>query len=53
MIFTHEGQSTADYDEYIARVDGKPLEELTIVGIGVIGDDKEVTKVAGDIPLLR
>ena len=29
------------------------LAELTIVGIGVIGDDDAVTKFAGDLPLLR
>ncbi len=53
MIFTKEGQSTADYNEYIQRTEGKTLAELHIVGIGIIGDDVQVTKVAGDIPLLR
>ena len=51
--FTHEAQSTAHYDEYVRRVEGKSLADLTIVGIGVIGDDAAVTKVAGDLPLLR
>lgn len=53
MIFTKEGQSTADYDEYVQRVTGKHLSDVTIVGIGIIGEDSEVTKVAGDLPLLR
>ena len=53
MIFTQEGQSTAKYEEYINRVTGKNLEDLSIVGIGMIGDDADVTKVAGDLPLLR
>ncbi len=53
MIFTKEGQSTADYDEYIKRTEGKSLSELHIVGIGIIGDDVQVTKVVGDIPLLK
>lgn len=53
MIFTYEGQSTASYDEYIQRVEGQKLDDLKIVGVGIIGDDKEVTKVAGDLPLLR
>lgn len=53
MIFTKEGQSTADYSEYIKRTEGKSLSELHIVGIGIIGDDVQVTKVAGDVPLLK
>jgi hypothetical protein len=52
-IFTREGQSTASYDEYVRRVEGKHLADLQIIGIGLIGDDKQVTKVAGDLPLLR
>lgn len=53
MIFTREAQSTNSYDEYIKRVEGKKISELTITGIGVIGDDAAVTKFAGDFPLLR
>ena len=53
MIFTKEGQSTADYNEYIKRTEGKSLSALHIIGIGIIGEDTQVTKVAGDIPLLR
>lgn len=53
MIFTKEAQSTADYNEYIQRVSGKNLSDLQIVGIGMIGEDAQVTKVAGDLPLLR
>ena len=53
MSFTKEGQSTADYNEYMLRVEGKKLSDLRIIGIGIIGEDVQVTKVAGDIPLLR
>ena len=53
MVFTQEGQSTTSYDEYIERVKGKPLEEVTIVGIGVLGEDSIVQKFCGDLPLLR
>ncbi|MBI1813139.1 DUF2000 domain-containing protein [Candidatus Peregrinibacteria bacterium] len=53
MIFTREAQSTNKYDEYIRRVQGKKLADLTIIGIGVIGEDAAVTKFAGDLPLLR
>lgn len=53
MIFTKEAQSTADYNEYVKRTEGKSLSALHIIGIGIIGDDTQVTKVAGDMPLLR
>ena len=53
MLFTREAQSTADYEEYVRRVDGKSVADLTITGIGIIGDDSAVTKIAGDLPLLR
>lgn len=53
MVFTHEAQSTAHYDEYVRRTAGNKLEDLTILGIGIIGEDSVVTKIAGDLPLLR
>ncbi len=53
MIFTREAQSTNSYEEYVTRVEGKNIEDLTITGIGVIGEDKAVTNFAGDLPLLR
>jgi len=53
MIFTREAQSTNSYEEYVKRVEGKKLADLTIIGIGVIGEDTLVTKFAGDLPLLR
>lgn len=53
MIFTREAQSTNSYEEYIKRVQGKKLSEVTVIGIGVIGGDAAVTKFAGDLPLLR
>ena len=53
MVFTHEAQSTNNYEEYTERVKGRKLEELKVIGIGVIGEDKAVTKFAGDLPLLR
>ena len=53
MLFTKEGQSTTSYDEYTERVKGKSIEEIDIIGIGVIGEDSSVNKFAGDLPLLR
>lgn len=53
MVFTREGQSTTSYEEYIERVKGKRLDEIEIVGIGVLGENRLVDKFAGDLPLLR
>lgn len=53
MVFTREGQSTINYEEYIHRVKGKPIEEVNVVGIGVLGEDTLVQKFCGDLPLLR
>ena len=53
MVFTREGQSTTSYEEYIHRVKGKPLEEVNVIGIGVLGEDAIVQKFCGDLPLLR
>jgi hypothetical protein len=53
MVFTREGQSTTSYDEYVKRVEGKPLEDVDVIGIGVLGEDQLVTKFSGDLPLLR
>ena len=53
MVFTKEGQSTTNYKEYIDRVKGKKINEIEIIGIGVLGEDGLVDKFAGDLPLLR
>jgi|Marorgknorr_s2lv_3_1036020.scaffolds.fasta_scaffold115108_2 hypothetical protein len=53
MVFTKEGQSTTSYEEYVERVTGQKIEDLTISGIGVIGDNDAVKKFAGDLALLR
>jgi hypothetical protein len=53
MLFTKEAQSTTSYGEYIQRVEKKPIEEVTVIGIGVLGEDSQVTKFSGDLPRLR
>ncbi|MBI4163984.1 MAG: DUF2000 domain-containing protein [Candidatus Aenigmarchaeota archaeon] len=53
MLFTREGQSTTNYDVYIERVRGKSVEEVDVIGIGVIGEDELVNNFAGDLALLR
>ncbi len=53
MVFTKEGQSTTSYQEYVDRVKGKKLDEVEVIGIGVLGEDEVVNRFAGDLPLLR
>ncbi len=53
MLLTEEAQSTTNYGEYIQRVQGKSIEELTVIGIGVLGEDNVVQKFSGDLGLLR
>ncbi len=53
MLFTKEGQSTTSYSEYADRVKGKSVDELDVIGIGVIGEDSLVDSFSGDLGLLR
>src|SRR3989338_1298819 len=53
MIFTREAQSTVSYEEYVQRVKGKKLEEVDVIGIGVLGDDEPVKSFSGDLALLK
>jgi hypothetical protein len=53
MLFTKEGQSTVNYEEYIERVRGKKPEELTVIGLGVIGEDAAVKDFSKGLSLLR
>lgn len=53
MVFTKEGQSTTSYEDYIERVNNKAVEHLQVIGLGVLGDDKLVSRFSGDLPLLR
>ncbi len=53
MLFTKEGQSTISYEEYVQRVQAKPIEKVNVIGIGVLGEDQVVQKFCGDLPLLR
>ncbi len=53
MLFTREGQSTTNYDEYIERVKGKSIDEIDVIGIGVIGEDEFVNRFSGDLALLK
>ncbi|MBI5228234.1 DUF2000 domain-containing protein [Candidatus Micrarchaeota archaeon] len=53
MLFTREAQSTTYYADYTNRVAGKPIDQVDIIGLGVLGDDERITKFSGNIALLR
>lgn len=53
MAFTHEAQSTTNYEEYTQRVVGKDINNVILVGIGVVGEEKIVNSLVGSLPMLR
>lgn len=53
MAFTREAQSTTDYEKYQKSVEGLPLESVTLIGLGVVGPEKLVNSLVGNLPMLR
>lgn len=53
MAFTHEAQSTTNYDEYTQRVVGKNIDSIKLIGLGVVGEEKIVNSLVGSLPMLR
>lgn len=53
MAFTKEAQSTTDYEAYTNSVSGLPLESVTLLGLGVVGEDNIVNSLVGNLPMLR
>lgn len=53
MAFTRQAQSTTDYSLYEKSVIGLPLESVTLVGLGVVGTEKLVNSLVGNLPMLR
>lgn len=53
MVFTKEGQSTTSYEEYIRRVKGKSINEVHILGLGVVGEEEKINSLTGSLPILR
>lgn len=53
MAFTREGQSTTNYEEYKSRVIGKKVEEVTLVGLGIVGQEAQINSLTGSLPMLR
>lgn len=53
MVFTKEAQTTTNYEEYTQRVKGKNINDVTIVGLGVIGLEEKINSLNGSLPMLR
>lgn len=53
VAFPHHGQQTTDYAEYADRVAASASAELEHVGLAVHGPRKQVSKLVGQLPLLR
>lgn len=53
MAFTREGQSTTNYAEYKNRVIGKKIEDVTLVGLGIVGPEDQINSLTGSLPMLR
>ncbi len=51
--FTKEAQCTTSYEEYAESVKGKKLKDLTVLGVGVMGETKTVNSLVGSLPMLR
>jgi hypothetical protein len=52
MAFTREAQTTTNYEEYTARVRGKNISNVVLVGLGVIGLEEKVNSLTGNLPML-
>lgn len=53
MAFTEEAQSTTNYEEYTKRVKGKSINDVTVVGLGVVGPEEKIKSLTGSLPMLR
>ncbi len=53
IAFTKEAQTTTNYEEYTSRVNGLGLDEVTIVGLGIVGEQEKVNSITGNLPMLR
>lgn len=53
MAFTQEAQTTTNYEEYKKRVEGKNINEVALVGLGVVGSEEMVRSLTGNLPMLK
>ncbi len=53
MAFTREAQTTTNYEEYRVRVEGKKINDVTLVGLGIVGLEEKVNSLTGNLPMLK
>lgn len=53
MAFTREAQTTTNYEEYKKRVNGVNLNEVSLVGLGIVGAEEKINSLTGNLPMLR
>lgn len=53
IAFTKEAQTTTNYKEYEKRVKDKSLNDVSVVGLGILGEEKTVNAISGNLPMLR
>ena len=51
--FSDVAQRTKAYEDYAAQLKATKSEDLRYLGIALFGDDKAVSKLTGNLPLLR
>ncbi len=53
MAFTREAQTTTNYEEYKKRVVGKNIDDVILVGLGIVGTEEKINSLTGNLPMLR
>ena len=53
VLYNKRAVNERSYLGYMKAVKQMPLEDREILGIGIIGDQKIVKKIIGDLPLLK
>ncbi|ELN4740962.1 DUF2000 domain-containing protein [Pseudomonas aeruginosa] len=53
MPFSALAQSCKTYQEYEARISGTDSSGIELVAIGLIGPQKKISKLTGNLPLLK
>lgn len=51
--FSDLAQSCKTYDEFIGKMANTSQAELNYIGIAICGDKKKISKLTGNLPLLR
>lgn len=51
--FTEVAQMSRHYDEYKERLESLGGQDLSYIGIGLVGDKKRINKLTGNLKLLR